>query len=117
MVAARAPYHSVFIGGGSDLLHVAEHYPDHKLFANDLDQGVADVWRAVIGPEDALENLESRIRSVSPRRHYLRARHPAFLSRRSQVRVLPGIPPPFRTEWVSRGSTISLGGRRASSNP
>ena len=60
LLAVADTYHSVFVGGGADLLHVAEHYPDHKLFATDLDEGVADVWRVVVGPEEDLEDLEVR---------------------------------------------------------
>ena len=61
-----AAFHSVFSGGGSDLLHVARHYPSVKLYANDLDGGIADVWRVVVGPEGALEDLEERILRTVP---------------------------------------------------
>jgi len=59
-------YHSVFCGGGADLLHVAREYPHVRLHANDVDEGVADVWRVVVGPEGDLEALEERIKATVP---------------------------------------------------
>ena len=66
LLADATTYHSVFVGGGSDLLHVARHHPNVKLYANDLDKGIADVWRTSVGPEYALEDLEERILTVTP---------------------------------------------------
>jgi DNA adenine methylase len=59
-------YHSVFVGGGSDLLHVAREYPDVALYANDLDEGVASLWKVVVGSEDDLEALEGLVTEARP---------------------------------------------------
>jgi len=41
----------VFVGGGSVLLDVAEHFPDIKLHANDLNENIFSFWKLVSGEQ------------------------------------------------------------------
>jgi DNA adenine methylase len=41
-------YHEPFVGGGSVLLWVAQHYPRLPLYANDFDPGVAGFWNCIL---------------------------------------------------------------------
>lgn len=59
-------FHDVFVGGGSVMLNVAREYPQVALHANDLDEGVANLWKVVVGPEGDLEALEGLVRAARP---------------------------------------------------
>ena len=65
-LANASSFHDVFVGGGSVLLHVAREYPQIALYANDLDQGIASLWRVVVGSVGDLEALEGLVRAARP---------------------------------------------------
>lgn len=55
LLAGQLEYHEPFVGGGSVLHHVAKHYPNLRLFVNDLDSRIAAFWRVVAKPESVKE--------------------------------------------------------------
>jgi len=59
------PFHDVFVGGGSVLLHIARHYPRSPLHANDLDPWIHAFWKVVSGTEAEFDALVTKL-SVTP---------------------------------------------------
>jgi DNA adenine methylase len=102
-------YHSCFVGGGSDLLHVARNHPHVRLCANDLDGCIADTWRVVVGPEEDLEALEERILETTPTlalRDEIKHQHPEDRVGRAFQAIFVN-----RTSFSGIWSAGPLGGR------
>jgi DNA adenine methylase len=61
LLPEHAPFHDVFVGGGSVLCAVAQRFPGIQLFANDIDPNMAAFWRVIAAPSGRLERLLRRL--------------------------------------------------------
>lgn len=55
-----------FVGGASVALDVAKRHPSIHLILNDKDEGIADLWRVMVGPAAGREALKRLVREATP---------------------------------------------------